>query len=159
MWANKKLGNIPRTLTGTVFPHDQALQKLTQCVAKKGKIMYNDNDLESSSQDQIQYEQPSKAISVTDWVFVKYEDREYPGESMSCNGRDYEVSVMHCRFGKWKCPEQKDKILYDKSMIIRKINPVPVGSWGQFIFEYLGVMSSCCYIRTNPWGKMLCITI
>ena len=83
-------------------------------------------------------QQAAEIISVRDWVLVKYENGKYPGEVICCKGRDYEVSVMYCRFGIWKWPENEDKIFYDRSDILKKIKPpVPVGSRGQFIFENL----------------------
>lgn len=75
-------------------------------------------------------------LAIGQWVIVKYEDEEYPGEVICIEDSDIEVSVMHKSANAWKWPRPEDKIFYPATQIVRVINPPSVaGNRGQFAFE------------------------
>ena len=78
-------------------------------------------------------------INVGDWVLVRYDDSNFPGEVTNSIVSDYEVSVMHkCGNAFWKWLLKEDKIYYNKTSITKKLDPPQVaGSRGQFIFKEL----------------------
>lgn len=75
-------------------------------------------------------------VKVKDWVLVDYEGTAYPGEIISKEGEDYEVSVMLPAGKNWKWPVKRDSILYNKNKLICRLDkPIPVNNRGCFKFR------------------------
>ena len=78
---------------------------------------------------------PALNLTAGQWVVVKYEDEEFPGE-VCIENSEFEVNVMHKSANAWKWPRLEDKIFYSRDKIVRVINPPSVaGNRGQFVFE------------------------
>ena len=75
-------------------------------------------------------------LTIGQWVVVKYEGNEFPGEVACIEESDVEVNVMHRSVNAWKWPRIEDKIFYPKRNVLRVIRPPSVaGNHGQFVFE------------------------
>ena len=75
-------------------------------------------------------------LSVGQWVLVRYDGLEFPGEVTSCSETDAEVNVMHRSGSAWRWPTNPDKIFYERANILRQINPPKAaGHRGQFTFD------------------------
>ena len=76
-----------------------------------------------------QHQLPALKFTVGQWVVVKYQSEDFPGEMTRIENSDVEVNVMHRSANAWKWPRLEDKIM-------RIINPPSVaGSRGQFAFK------------------------
>ena len=81
-------------------------------------------------------QQPILNLRVGQWVVVKYEEEEFPGEVTRIENSDVEVNVMQRSANAWKWPRSEDKIFYSTSNIVRVISPPSVaGNRGQFVFK------------------------
>lgn len=81
-------------------------------------------------------------LHVRDWVVVKFQQQEYPGEITELREeteqktRAIQVTVMHRSGNNWKWPRPEDKIYYNRSEVVKKIaGPIVVGNRGQFMFS------------------------
>ena len=72
---------------------------------------------------------PALKFTVGQWVVVKYEVEDFPGEVTRIENSDVEVNVMHRSANAWKWPKLQDKIYYSRDKIMWIINP-PSGSRG-----------------------------
>ena len=76
------------------------------------------------------------ALSVGQWVPVRYDGLEFPGEVTSCGETDVEVNVIHRSGSTWRWPTNPDKIFYKHANILRRINPPRAAvHHGQFTFD------------------------
>ena len=76
------------------------------------------------------------SLSVGQWVLVRCDGLEFPGEVTSCGETDAEVNVMHTSGSAWRWPTNPDKIFYEHANILRWINPPrAAGHRGQFKFD------------------------
>ena len=73
---------------------------------------------DSPLDDDIQLCQLLTNLTIGLWVIIKYADEEYPGEVISIEDSDIEVSVMHKSVNAWKWPRPKDKIFYPATQIV-----------------------------------------
>ncbi len=92
-----------------------------------------------SEDNTTQLQLPALNLTIGQWVFVKYEDEEFPGEVTAVEDVDIEVNVLHrSANAQWKWPRPEDKIFYPRNRIVRVINPPSVaGNRGQFVFRDL----------------------
>ena len=75
-------------------------------------------------------------VNVGQWVIIKYDSIEFPGEVTTCCENETEVNVMHRSGNAWRWPTNPDKIFYNHENILRQINPPQVsGNRGQFNFD------------------------
>ena len=94
---------------------------------------------EDQSEGELEGEDESCIVSLGEWVLVKYDNKDFPGEVVNIIGSEFEVNVMH-RSGAafWRWPEKDDHIFYNRADIIKQLTPPQVaGSRGQFKFEGL----------------------
>ena len=79
----------------------------------------------------------SSDYEVGDWIVVKYDGNEYPGEITDVFSNEVAVSTMQ-RAGKFfKWPEKRDEILYLFENIVSKIDPpIAKGRRRQWSFNY-----------------------
>lgn len=96
-----------------------------------------DSHAEDNSPDPLDSDTTARlSLSVGQWVLVRYDGLEFPGEVTSCGETDAEVNVMHTSGSAWRWPTNPDKIFYEHANILRQINPPrAAGHHGQFIFD------------------------
>ena len=54
-------------------------------------------------------------LSVGQWILVRYDGLEFPGEVTSCGESDAEVNVMHTSGSAWRWPTNPDKLFYERA--------------------------------------------
>ena len=75
-------------------------------------------------------------LSTGQWVLVKYDDLEFPGEVTSYSETEAEVGVMHKSGSAWRWPTNPDNNYYERANILREINPPKAaGHHGRFVFD------------------------
>ena len=100
-------------------------------------VGYNESEPEEQNQPNDE-NQETLEVNIGDWVLVKYDGADFPGEVTSIVGFDYEVNVMHKCGAFWKCLLTKDRIFYDRKNVVKKLEPPEVaGTYVQFTFTLL----------------------
>ena len=101
------------------------------------RMCSEDEDSDTSEHEEEEEEEDGDKFSEGDWVIVRYDGKEFPGEVMLVGEKDVQVSVMVRKFsGFWRWPNPCDKIFYPFFSVASKITaPEPVGSRGQFRFK------------------------
>ena len=85
--------------------------------------------------DDSQPQLPTLNLTIGQWVIVKYDSEEFPGEVTCIEKSDVQVNIMHRSANAWKWPRSEDKIFYPRNNILRIVNPPTVaGNRGQFVF-------------------------
>ena len=79
-----------------------------------------------------------KKFSIGDWVLVKYDSTNYPGEILQIINNEFQVNVMNKRGKFWRWPQKEDKIFNTSNNIVKCIeSPQVAGSHGQFEFHQI----------------------
>ena len=75
--------------------------------------------------DDSQRQLPTLNLTTGQWVIVKYDGEEFPGEVTGIDKSDVQVNVMHRSGNAWKWPRSEDKIFYPRN-ILCIVNPPTV---------------------------------
>ena len=77
-----------------------------------------DSHAEDNSPDPLDSDTTTRlSLSVGQWVLVRYDGLEFPGEVTACGETDAEVNVMHASGSAWKWPTNPDMIFYERVLI------------------------------------------
>ena len=79
-----------------------------------------------------------KKFSIGDWVLVKYDNTNYPGEILQIVNNEFQVYVMNKSGKFWRRPQKDDKIFHTSNNVVKRIEPLQVaGSSGQSEFHQI----------------------
>ena len=74
-----------------------------------------DSHAEDNSPDPLDSDTTTRlSLSVGQWVLVRYDGLEFPGEVTACGETDAKVNVMHASGSAWKWPTNPDMIFYER---------------------------------------------